>query len=52
MPTIAYCQKRARELTALAEREPQHRAQHLVDAAAWLLLATRTEEMAVRCTAA
>jgi hypothetical protein len=47
MPTIAYCQKRARELTALAEREPQHNAQHLIDAAAWLLLAKRMVEMAM-----
>jgi hypothetical protein len=46
MPTIAYCQKRARELAALAEHEPQHSAQHLTDAAAWLLLARRMVEMA------
>jgi hypothetical protein len=39
MPTVAYFQKRARELTALAEREPEHKAQCLIDAAAWLLLA-------------
>jgi hypothetical protein len=47
MPTIAHCQKRARELTALAEREPQNRAQHLADAAAWLILARRMVEMAI-----
>jgi hypothetical protein len=35
-----------RELAALAEREPEHNAQHLIDAAAWLLLATRMQEMA------
>jgi hypothetical protein len=44
MPTIAHRQRRARELTALAEREPEHRAQRPVDAAAWLLLASRLEE--------
>jgi hypothetical protein len=48
MPTIAHCQERARELTALAEREPEHRAQHLSDAEAWLLLAKRMLEMALR----
>jgi hypothetical protein len=47
MATIAHCQKRARELTALAEREPQHKAQHLIDAAAWLLLASRMVQMAM-----
>jgi hypothetical protein len=47
MPTIAHCQERARELTALAEREPQHRAQHLADTAAWPRLASRMVEMAV-----
>jgi hypothetical protein len=45
MPTIAHCQKRARELTALAEHDPQHRAQHLADAAAWLFLARRMVQM-------
>jgi hypothetical protein len=45
MPTITHCQKRAHELTALAEREPQHRAQHLADAAAWFILAARLEEI-------
>jgi hypothetical protein len=45
MPTIAHCRERARELTALAEAEPQNRTQHLNDAAAWSLLANRTEEL-------
>jgi hypothetical protein len=45
MPTVTHCRKRARELIALAEREPQHRTQHLNDAAAWLLLARRLEEI-------
>ena len=48
MPTIAHCQKRARELTALAELdEPEHKAQHLADAAAWTRLAKRMLEMAL-----
>jgi hypothetical protein len=54
MPTIAHCRKRARELTELAEREPENRTQHLNDAAGWLLLARRTEElkaMALQCFA-
>jgi hypothetical protein len=46
MPTVAHCRQRARELTVLAEREPQHKTQHLNDAAAWLLLARRSEEIA------
>ena len=45
MSTAAECRTRARELTALAEHEPQHRAKHLTDAAAWLVLAQRTDEM-------
>ena len=52
MPTIAQCQKRARELTALAEREPQHRAQYSADAAAWLRLASRMLETALRASPA
>ena len=49
MATIAHCQKRARELTALAELdEPEHKAQHLADAAAWTRLAKRMLEMALR----
>jgi hypothetical protein len=47
MPTIAHCRKRAHELTALAEREPQHKAQHLNDAEAWLILAARLEDQAL-----
>ena len=47
MPTVADCRQRARELTVLAEREPQHKTQHLNDAAAWLLLARRSEELAM-----
>ena len=46
MPTIAQCQERARELTALAERESQNKAQHLADAAAWLRLASRMVQIA------
>ena len=45
MSTAAECRTRAAELTALAEREPEHRDQHLVDAAAWLVLARRTDEI-------
>jgi hypothetical protein len=44
MPTSAECRTKARELSALAKREPEHREQHLVDAAAWMILARRTDE--------
>jgi hypothetical protein len=52
MPTIAQCQKRARELTALAECDPQHKAQYSADAAAWLRLASRMLETALRASPA
>jgi len=45
MSTAAECRTKARELNALAQREPEHRDQHLVDAAAWLVLARRTDEI-------
>jgi hypothetical protein len=45
MPTAAECRKKAHELTALAERDPEHKAKHINDAAGWLLLANRTEEI-------
>jgi hypothetical protein len=47
MPTIAQCQRRARELTALAEREPQHKSKHLNGAEAWLFLAARLKDQAL-----
>jgi hypothetical protein len=47
MPTAAHCRQRARELIALAEREPQHKTQHLIDAAGWQLLARRMEEIGI-----
>jgi len=43
MSTAAECRTRARELTALAE--PEHRVKHLNDTGAWLVLASRTDEM-------
>jgi len=48
MITVAHCQKRARELAALAERDPTNCIQHRNDAAAWLLLASRMEQMELR----
>jgi hypothetical protein len=42
--TIAKCRKRARERTALAEREPRHKSRHLNAAEAWRLLADRMEQ--------
>jgi len=45
MPTSAECRTKARELTARAGREPRHKTKHLVDAEAWLVLASRTEEV-------
>jgi hypothetical protein len=50
MPTIVHCRTRARELAALAEREPENRPQHLNDAAAWSLLARRMEEAEIILT--
>jgi hypothetical protein len=44
MPTAAECRTKARELNVLAQRQPEHREQLLTDAAAWLILARRTDE--------
>ena len=49
MPTIAHCQIRARELTALAEAEPEHKSEYLVDAVAWLRLARSLAHLADDC---
>jgi hypothetical protein len=48
MRSVSYCRKRARELTALAEREPQHKSKHLNAADAWLRLAKRIEEIEIK----
>jgi hypothetical protein len=45
MPTVAHCRKRARELTALAETDPQNRAEHLNAAVMWSLVAARMEDL-------
>jgi hypothetical protein len=45
---IAECRKAASERTALAEREPLHRARHLTVANAWLLLAARVVQAELR----
>ena len=48
MRSVSYCQKPTRELTALAEREPQHKSNQLNAAKAWLRLAKRIEEIEIQ----